>query len=274
MHNKELNVNRCLHGLACVNVELTSRCNKKCWICGRRKVDKDYPELALKYGDMDFKLVRKISKELPPNIVVQFHRDGEALLYPRFKEAVALFNNQIKNIVTNGKLIVEKADEIIDNLDTMSISIFENDEEADEQLEIIKKFLKIKGNKKPFTTLRLIGNVDSSRYEKLGQLIIKRVIHAKMGSFNYVKKTPTIPEIGICWDFLHHLCINREGKVSICVRFDPKGLGIIGDINKESLEDIWNSKKRKKWLDYHKEGRRDKIPLCSYCHFWGVPTGT
>jgi hypothetical protein len=50
-------------------------------------------------------------------------------------------------------------------------------------------------------------------------------------------------------------------------------LGIIGDVNKQSLEEIWNSPKRMEWLYYHKEGKREKIPLCSYCHFWGVPTG-
>lgn len=263
-----------LYGLGCINVELTSRCNKECWMCGRRKVDRDYPELALKYGDMDFELVRTISEQLPPNVVVQFHRDGEALLYPRFGEAVRLFKRQIRNIVTNGKMIVEKASEIIENLDTISISVFENDEEADSQFELIKEFLKIKGNSKPYTSLRLIGDVDSSRYESLDALIIRRVIHAKMGSFDYCKKDPTIPEIGICWDFLHHLCINREGKVSICVRFDPKGLGVIGDINTQSLEEIWNSPQRLEWLEYHKQGKRNKIALCSYCHYWGVPTSS
>ncbi|MFA5099314.1 MAG: radical SAM/SPASM domain-containing protein [Candidatus Omnitrophota bacterium] len=261
-----------LYGLGCINVELTSRCNKKCWICGRRKADKDYPQLAIKYGDMDFELVGKIASQLPPNIVVQFHRDGEALLYPRFGEAVSLFGRQIKNIVTNGKLIVEKASEIIDNLDTLSISVFEGDDEAGEQYELIKEFLRIKGGRKPYTSLRLIGNVDRSRYEDLNALIITRVLHAQMGSFDYRKKEPTIPEVGICWDFLHHLCVNREGKVSICVRFDPQGLGIIGDANKQRLADIWNSPLRMEWLEYHKAGKREKIPLCSYCHFWGVPT--
>ena len=260
-----------LDGLGCINIELTSRCNKKCWICGRRKVDRDHPELKMKYGDMDFELVNNIASQLPPNIIVQFHRDGEALLYPRFGEAVGLFKRQITNIVTNGKLIVEKAGEIIDNLDTMSISIFEGDEEADEQFGLIQEFLKIKGDRKPFTTLRFIGDVNSSRYEKLGCLIIRRVLHAKMGSFNY-KRSPAIPEVGICWDFLHHLCVNRGGKVSICVRFDPKGLGVIGDATRESLEEIWNSPKRMEWLECHKAGRRDHIPLCSYCHYWGVPT--
>jgi MoaA/NifB/PqqE/SkfB family radical SAM enzyme len=259
-----------LNGLSCVNVELTSRCNKKCWMCGRRKVDNDYPALALEYGDMDFELVERIAAQLPENIVVQFHKDGEALLYPRFGEAVGLFGKQIKNIVTNGKLVVEKADEIIDNLDTISISVFENDVEADEQLMLIKEFLKIKGDKKPFTSIRLIGNVDSAKYEELNCLIIRRVLHAKMGSFDY-KKNPTIPEVGICLDFLHHLCINREGKVSMCVRFDPKGLGVLGDLNKEDLDKVWNGSSRMNWLGYHKRGRRDMIPLCSYCHFWGIP---
>ena len=260
-----------LDGLGCVNVELTSRCNKKCWMCGRRKVDSDHPELALEYGDMDFELVRGIAKQMPSNIVVQFHKDGEALLYPRFGEAVKLFKGQIKNIVTNGKLIVEKANEIIDNLDTLSISIFEGDEEAGEQMGLIDKFLKIKGKSKPFTSLRLIGKVDPAPYERFGVLVIKRVLHAKMGSFNYHKKKPTIPEVGICWDFLHHLCINRQGNVSICVRFDPKKAGVIGNLNDHSLDEIWNSKLRMEWLEYHKSGQRNKIPFCSCCEFWGVP---
>ncbi len=260
-----------LYGLSCINVELTSRCNKKCWMCGRRKVDRDYPELAMNYGDMDFNLVKEIALQVPENIVVQFHRDGDALLYPRFGEAVGLFRKQIKNIVTNGKLLVKKADEIIGNLDTISISVFEDDNEADKQFDLIKEFLSIKGSSKPFTSVRLIGNVDRSRYEKLDVLIITRVLHAEMGSFNYRKKSPTIPEIGICWDFLHHLCVNQEGKASICVRFDPKNLGVIGNINEQTLEEIWNSVKRKEWLEHHIRGERNKVPLCSYCQFWGVP---
>ena len=260
-------------GLANVNIELTSRCNKNCWMCGRRKTDREYPELALQYGDMDFELVKKIAEQLPPRIMVQLHNNGEGLLYPRFGEAVKLFKNQITNIVTNGKLLVDKADEIIDNLDTLAISIFEKDDEADEQYKIIEKFLKIKGNRKPYTVLRLNGDVDAGPYEKFKLLILRRILHAPMGSFNYQKRNPTIPEVGICLDFLNHLAINSRGQVSTCVRFDPKGLGVIGDANSETLASIWNSETRMKWLELHKQGRRNEVPLCSYCQFWGVPTG-
>jgi hypothetical protein len=259
-------------GLGNVNIELTNRCNKKCWICGRRKVEVDYPELTLKYGDMDFSLVKTISEQLPPGIVVQLHNNGEALLYPRFGDAVRLFRKQITNIVTNGKLLVEKADDIINNLDTLAISIIEKDPEANDQYRTIKKFLKLKGDKKPFVILRINGKVNTKKYKKTGLIMATRILHSPMGSFNYRRNIPTIPEIGMCWDFLHHLAINKDGLASICVRFDPKGLGVIGDTKKESILKIWNGSKRTKWLNLHKQGLRSKIPLCSYCHFWGVPT--
>lgn len=44
-------------------------------------------------------------------------------MYPRFGEAVSLFKDNIRNIVTNGKLLVEKAPEVIGNLETLSVSI-------------------------------------------------------------------------------------------------------------------------------------------------------
>lgn len=260
-------------GLAVVNVELTSRCNKNCWMCGRRKIDRDYPEIAMNYGDMDFRLVMKIATQLPPRITVQFHNNGEPLLYKMFGPAVTLFKEQIKCVDTNGKLLVEKAAQVIGNLDTITISVIQDDPEADEQYEIIKEFLKLKGDWKPYVILRLNGNVDRKRYDELGCLVATRILHAKMGSFNYKKRPPTIPEAGICWDFLNHMSINKDGEVSICVRFDPHKYGVIGDANTERLEDIWNGEKRMKWLEYHKQGKRDKVPLCSYCEFWGIPTG-
>lgn len=263
---------RYFNGLTTVNVELTSRCNKNCWMCGRRKTDRDYPEIALKYGDMDFGLVKKIAKQLPSGIVVQLHNNGEALLYPNFGNAAKLFHKQIRGLDTNGKLIVEKAKEIIGNLDTLTISVIENDPEGDEQYKLVKKFLKIKKGAKPRMVYRCLGNVDSKRYERLEGMIVKRVLHNPLGSFKY-QKEPTIPEIGICLDILNHMVINRLGKVSICVRFDPRGLGVIGDANKTSLADIWNGLERKKWLKYHIEGKRNKVSLCSKCEYWGVPTG-
>ncbi len=262
----------CFNGLYCIHLELTSRCNKNCWMCGRRKIDREYPEITLNYGDMNFELIKKIAEQLPDGIIVQFHNNGEPLLYPEFGNAVRLFKNQIKCVDTNAKLIVEKADEIIDNLDTLTISVIENDPEADEQYKLVKEFLRIKGKKKPNMIYRCLGEVETERWRESEGIIVTRVLHNPLGSFKY-KKRPTIPEIGICLEILNHMAINRFGKVSICVRFDPKGLGIIGDANSMPLIDIWHSAQRKDWIKHHIEGMRNKIPLCSYCDYWGVPTG-
>lgn len=242
-------------------------------MCGRRKVERERPERAIAYGDMDFEMVKEIEAQLPHGIVVQFHKDGEALLYPKFGEAVSLFKGRIRNIVTNGKLLVEKANEIIDNLETISVSIIENDPEGEEQLEIIRKFLEIKGNnRKPAVSLRFVGDINESKYKSLGLLVVRRQLHSPLGSFAYKKKPPTVPEIGICMDFLSHPTISREGDFSICVRFDIEKSGVIGNIKNNSIYDIWNSSIRRQWLQYHIEGRRDKIPLCAKCEYWGVPT--
>jgi len=263
---------KCFNGLSFVNVELTSRCNKKCWMCGRRKIEKNYPELA-KWGDMEFELVTSISSQLPRGIVVQLHNNGEPTLYPKLYDALQCFKRQVRQFDTNGKLIFDRAEEIINNLEVITISVIENDPEGDEQYEITKQFLDLKGDRKPHVVYRMLGEVEKrERWEKLPGLIANRTLHSPMGSFQY-RKEPTRPEHGICLDLLTHLVIDRYGKVSPCVRFDPERVGIIGDANKEKLIDIWNGKERKKWIDSNIEQRRDKIPLCSKCEFYGIATG-
>ncbi len=267
-------IKKSLGGLSTINIELTNRCNKNCWFCGRRERENRDPSIIDTYGDMDLKIVKKISQQIPNGVVVQFHNNGESLLYPSFGKAVSYFDGKIKNVVTNGKLLLYKYDEIVENLDTISISVIENDPEADEQYKIIKEFIDKKKDKLPQVIIRCNGDVqDIERYKKLGVTIAYRQLHSPLGSFNYVKRQPTIPEVGICWDFLHHLAINKDGDVSICVRFDPERAGVLGNINDSSLLQLWNSDKRTEWLKLHMCGKRNQVPLCSKCEFFGVPTG-
>lgn len=261
----------CFNGLSNLNIELTSRCNKSCWMCGRRKLEKESPN-KINWGNIDFSLLEKIKREIPENIVIQFHNNGESLLYPRFGEAIKLFKNQIKTIDTNGKLLLEKSDEIINNLDTLTISIFQDDPESEEQYNIVKEFINIKKDRKPFLIYRCLGYINKERWEKLPGIVVSRNLHSPYGSFSYQKK-PTIPEIGICLDILSHLVIDRFGYVYPCVRLDPNRLNCIGDINKENLLNIWNGELRKRYLKYHINGEREKVPLCKKCEYWGVPTG-
>lgn len=259
-----------LSGLANLNLELTSRCSKKCAMCGRRQIERDYPQLA-NWGDMDFDLVVNIANQLPPGIVVQFHDNGEPLLYENFGLAVSRFYRQIRCLDTNGKLLMEKAAEIIGNLDTITLSTFEGDYEAEEQYDILLRFLEKKGDRKPRVVARCLGLVDTERYRRLGLLVATRVFHSPKGSFNYTQPV-TIPEIGICLEALHHLTIKRDGKVTMCVRFNPEGWQVIGDAREDTLDAIWNGGLRQQYLARHIAGKRNEdMPLCATCHYWGCP---
>jgi len=271
---------KCLDCLYSVHLELTSRCNKNCWCCGRRVRDKKYPELTKNYGDMNIGTALNIVDQLPNNIVLQFHNNGEPLLYPYLSEVLSWSYRQIRCLDTNGKLLLEKANIIIGNMETITISVIENDPEGDEQYEIVKKFLKIKKDRKPRLIYRLLGDVSYSvasrtlgndkRWYKLPGQVVTRTLHSPLGSYNY-KKCVTIPEIGICLEMLNHMAIDRFGKVSPCVRFDPRREAVIGDTNENTVEEIWNGEKRKHYLKKHIEGKRDELPLCNKCHYWGCP---
>lgn len=252
-----------------INIELTDRCNKNCWCCGRRKTERENPDIIKTYGDMPFDMVKDIARQLPENIFVHLHNNGEALLYPELLEASRLLgNNRITHITTNGKLIVERFSDL-GYIDTLAISVIENDTEADEQYEIMKEYFTLKG--RPYTVIRLNGNVDDKRYKVFNCPIARRNLHNPMGSFDYTKRT-TIPETGVCWDMLHHPAINKKGDISICVRYDPKGVGVLGNIS-EGLGNILYGEKRTEWIMKHIQGKRYKVPLCNFCEYYGIPKG-
>ncbi len=256
-----------------INIELSSICNKKCHICGRRQREKLYGDQN--YGFMDMSLLIKIAYQIPNKTIVQLHNNGEPLCYPKFGKAVKLFKHCVTNIVSNGKLIVEKADEIIGNLDILSISIIQDDDSNEKYFQMlqIEEFLKLKGDKKPHTILRFVGNVNKEPYKKFGLMHVNRVLHLPKGSVGYTKP-PVIPEHGICNDLLCKPCIDRFGNMSLCVRFDPDGLLRIGDLNYQTFSECIMSEKRLFYINMFAQGKRSELPYCgNKCEFWGIARG-
>ena len=261
-----------MNGLSVIHLELTSRCQKACAFCGRRKMEREFPQLC-DWGDISMDMVRQIPWQTMLGTVVQFHNNGEPLLYPSLGNALFLFRHCIRQFNTNAILLMEKYKEIIGNLDVLTISVIQDDKEGDAQYETVCEFLRRKGTAKPSMVYRLLGDVEKAdRWEKLQGIVCRRVLHAAGGSYDYKKKV-TIPEDGICRDLLTHLAIDRYGNISVCVRFDPDGRLRIGNINEMSLRDAWESDKRREYIQNHIEQRRDLCPGCDKCHFYGVPIG-
>ena len=274
-----------LNGLSGINVELTSRCNKKCWMCGRRKIEKEYPEL-MNWGNMNIGVVRMIAAQIPRGVFVQFHNNGEPLLYPFLGSAIRAFSHCYTGLDTNGKLLMEHRQRL-SLLDTLTISVIQEDPEGEEQLQIIGEYLRADRNgKTPIIVFRLLGHIDKAREEVLKEFqydnmlkqriaIARRVLHAPDGSRDY-EKPVTIPETGVCQEMLHKLSIDRFGNVSPCVRFDPYGKNIFGNLGAQqmTLPEIWDGATRHQWIQAHLEGRREDVPLCVECDYWGCPVSS
>lgn len=272
-------------GLTTINIEICSRCNKVCGMCGRRQLEKEHPELC-NFGDMSLEMVNELARQIPDGTIVQFHSNGEPLLYEDLHIVLSRFKGKIRCFNTNAKLLLEKGSEIIDNMETLTISVIENDPEGDAQYEIVKEFLEYKGDRKPYMIYRLLGNVAyleekgmypnfekqerKDRWYKLPGIVATRMLHNPMGSFNYTKKV-TIPEVGFCMDLFSHLVVDRYGDIFPCVRFDPTKINKLGNIKEMTLEEAWNSGKRQFMLKEHIRGNRNCTDLCSKCHFYGIP---
>lgn len=263
-----------LNGLVQINVELSSRCNKACWMCGRRKRERELGDQN--YGDIDFSVLETIASQCPKGLIVALHNNGDSFLYPRLHDAIKLFKGKGCHVymVTNGKLLMEKRDDILYNLDQVSVSVIENDEEWEKELQykILRQFIASKSYlDKPLVVLRFVGDIkDEQRYIDLGLPIVKRTIHKPEGSFGY-RNEPMKPEFLVCWDLISRMTINRYGTISLCVRFDPTSELVLGNVKEMTLDTAWNSTKRLNTIDNMICGKR--IDFCGKkCTFWGIPT--
>lgn len=224
---------------------------------------------------MEFSLLEKIEPQLPPDVTIQFHWNGEPLMYPELGRALLLFHRQIRCFNTNGLLLAVRAEEIIGLAHSIAFSVVPDDPQADQKFESLKEFLAIKKDRLPRVIIRLLGDVERTRYDSLAVerhlLVATRTLHNPMGSFDYTKPV-TVPETGICHDLLTHPAIRVDGIVGACPRMDPHNRGLIGYLYDNSLEEIWNGPRRAAMIRDHVAGCRRRWPLCRDCHFWGLPT--
>ena len=261
-----------LSGLAQLNVELTSRCDKThlCPMCGHQNPDVN----PITYGDMDYDLLQKIRSQVEPGLVVSFHRDGEPTAYPRLREALELFIDFTTSMVTHGLNLYRRATDIIGRVTTCTVSCFRGDQDVREQLEAIHQFLKLKGERSPLVQIKIVGDMSPAElapYEALGVPILRRLIHVPISNSKYAHRAPTRPEVGVCLDALHRPTIAFDGNMYLCNRLDPAGDLLLGSTRTHTLDELWNGPVRRHMIDAHKRGQRAEAnPLCATCEFWGV----
>lgn len=280
------------------NIELTNHCPMNCIMCPRRHMKR-------KLGHMDINLFKKIIDQTKGNTYsVWLHHFGESLLHPQLAECIkyAEKNNiKTKISINPGFLNKELGKKLIDsNLTYLHISLDGIDDKMYKKLrgknadykkavENINEFLKLKKGKKPYIALAMIHmkstkdkveefkrywtrpGIDKVEIKEFttwegSDKKITELADQSQKSEGY-KKSLDYP----CVRPWHRMTVLWDGRVVPCC-FDYDGKYILGDLNKETLKEIWNGEKMKVLRKQHILNKFDKNHLCYNCkEKYGMP---
>ncbi len=284
-------------------IELTNNCNLHCEMC----LNKLLPSSAKGY--MDFPLFKKLIDEISGKVHdAYFHHRGESLLHPQIFEMISYAKNKgiYTRLHTNATLLDErKAKALLDSgLDFLSFSFDGYDKETYESIRLgatfettlsnIIRFLELKkkgGYRLPYTVLTVIEFSSlKERYRQSKADFLRRfkglpldalrvrAPHNWGGGYDNGEIEARRRQTGFipCTFLWYALTIFWDGTVVPCPQ-DFFGKLSLGNLNDQTLWDIWNSE-RMVYLrrSMTKEGHKSISP-CNTCDrlwrksFVGVP---
>jgi len=276
---------------SCIQIETTNICNARCPFCAHYLMKRPI-------GMMTDELFNKIIDELSQiwkdaSYATAIHPDlsGECFCDPKIFERFKIINERLPNtsidIFTNGYLLGpdfrEKLLEIKNiGLLRLSLNYIEGDYERNMGLrwDIILnnlRALKDMQDKYHFTKLFRVGAIDDEDNPQNNTKFINFVISEgfnnpdinKDMSYSIAFKTNWMGTLkvkntlGINEEcrFLAHLCILYDGSVSLCC-YDYDGKYILGNLNKQTILEVYNGAERAKYLIGVK---KDHTP-CNLCN--------
>jgi MoaA/NifB/PqqE/SkfB family radical SAM enzyme len=243
-------------------IEIHSDCNRDCNFCPRYndysgiRKDNDGNHVKKQMPTWKIKDIIDQAVELGFHGSIGFHRLSEPFIDDRYIE-VATYAKEKGMIIkdhTNSDILKKNPDLIkqIDNIvDWLGIGLYDykNEKEKYEQMEFWRKqFNKTK------IDFSLAAEYPGSR--------INSILERDNNQDNLVKNFPCLWPMWGLW-------IRYDGEVSLCCEDDPCTFGI-GNIFKNSIKDIWISKKRIKIVNtLIKFNGRSNYELCKKCCYIG-----
>lgn len=281
-------------------VDPSDACNFRCKFCptGDTKLLKSInrtPKI------MDFDLYKKILRDLGefagPIKVLRLYKDGEPLLNPHFADMVKLAKESgcilEVDTTTNGSLLTpEKNLEIVEaGLDRIYISI--NGLSDKSYLEFTRKkidFSKLVGNikhlyenrKQCVVCVKIVGDNLSEKEQELffdtfgnicDEISIEHIAPC-WPEFEMKEATPNqsvgiygqeINEVTVCPYIFYSISINSNGEVSLCFLDWARKL-IIGDVNKNTIKQIWNNHIINEFRIMNLLEKRKEHQICGSCN--------
>lgn len=201
--------------------------------------------------------------------------NGEPFMFPRLFEWLDYLEAKglRYDIYTNASMMTkEKADKIntYKNIDLLAFSVHGYDKKSyesqmkldyDKVKENIKYFISIA--QIPYEVYMLLSETNKPGVEEFKKEWGDKVFFGKY--VNWAGKRPTKLE-GTqqpCERMLNEMVVYWDGRVALCCMDSDAGV-ILGDLNTQSIKDIWNSNA---WMrNRHRQGDFD-MTLCRDCNF-------
>jgi radical SAM protein with 4Fe4S-binding SPASM domain len=264
-----------------IYVEITNKCNLNCSFCTRTKKKKR--DMSIE----EFKTV--IDKIKDYTDYVYLHVQGEPLLHKDLEEFLKICedNNLKVNITTNGTLINKYVDIFnrSKSLRQINISLHSENNKEDYFDEVFIACSKLSSSiyisyriwnlntLKPTKELLNIVNMISEYYnvdkEKLiNDKSIKVDINKfvdKDNLFEWPDMNNSVEKDGFCYALKTHIGILSDGTVVPCC-LDASGVIELGNIFKESIEDILNKQLTKDIIEGFRNNKAVHL-LCRKCNF-------
>lgn len=283
-----------------INVDPTDKCNFQCKFCptGDRELMKNTP--GRNFGNMDFDLFKKIVDDIcefeKPIKVLRLYKDGEPTINPHFADMIRYAKekkcSERVDTTTNASLLTPAKNlEIIDaGIDRINISI--EGINAEQYMDfskykidydkLVENVRHLYENKKQCEIIvKINGDTLSEEdknkfYELFGDIAdgvyIEHImscwpnfelhdvkVNEEVGIFGQ-----SINEVLVCPYVFYSFSINSDGKVSLCFIDWSKKL-IIGDVNTESVKNIWLGEKLRNYQKMFLRKDRKKHPICGNC---------
>ncbi len=267
-----------------VAIETTNRCNATCTFCPNSRLARDRTTMS----DELFEKIINDCVKFNPEYIEPF-LNGEPLMDKKIFERIKLIKEKLPKtkikLYTNANLLTpEKTDRLAEiGIHTLFVSI--NTLNSKKYNEIMGlnlettlsnlEYLVYRNKNKSVTekmTFRMTRTDDTPLFEQ--DQFIKYckengIPSYIVGLFNYKGEIESqLPIPNYPCEHIDRIDILASGKVTLCC-MDQEGEYSWGDVNNESVLDIFNGKKATLYKKMQREGKRNKIKPCSECNlFW------
>lgn len=283
-------------------VDPSSACNFRCQFCptGHRDLVKGsrYKRSVMSLGLFE-KLIHDLEAFPQPLKVMRMNKIGEPLLNKNLPAMIAMAKQSLRvrhvDLATNGALFSQQllAQLIEAGLDRLNISLegvsreqylqhAKVDIDFDAMVEIIRWLYGQRGNCE--VTIKIPGNyltaADRQKFYDLFGDYCDRIFVEELSpiwpGFDVEQRAGVkiqkregqyrqpLLEKAVCTYIFYAMAVNADGTISACCPDWDQKL-VVGDLNKESLRDIWNSSALLKLQLQHLQGNRRENPVCRGC---------